>query len=234
MGDHTLAVWTAGLTTGLAVSLLAASYRSGWRAQLRTAGATSAEVAAWLPGDELLPDADLVTTRAIAIDAPPGCVWPWLVQMGSGRAGAYVGDWIGSLLGFDLHSAEVVLPQFQDIELGDEFPYGRGGGVMSVEALEPEQRLAFRLCGGRWISSFALIPYLDTTRLVSRHRIALPRPSTIAGQLSGLLIEFAGAVVERQMLVGIRDRAERLARSREFAASYPVRTDSFVWSGERL
>ncbi len=50
--------------------------------------ARDGEVAAKLPGDELLPDAGLVTTRAVTVDAPPEAIWPWLVQMGSGRGGA--------------------------------------------------------------------------------------------------------------------------------------------------
>lgn len=234
MGDHTLAVWTTGLTTGLAVTLLAASYRSEWRVQLRNWGATPDEAAAWLPGDELLPDADLITTRAIEIGAPPSCVWPWLIQMGCGRAGGYAGDWLGNLLGLDLHSADVILPQFQDVELGDEFPHHGPGGAMSVEALEPESQLAFKLAGGRWISSFALIAHLDTTRLVSRNRIAPPRTSAISRSASGVLIEFIGFVLERRMLLGLKERAERLACGREFAQEYPVRADSYIWSGEHL
>ena len=62
-----------------------------------------------LPGDELLPDAGLVTTRAITIAVPPEAIWPWLVQMGSGRGGAYSYDWIENLLGLRMHSADEIL-----------------------------------------------------------------------------------------------------------------------------
>jgi hypothetical protein len=58
------------------------------RTQLRW-GATPEEVAAPLPGDEILPDADLVATRATDVDAPPERVWPWLAQLGQGRGGFY-------------------------------------------------------------------------------------------------------------------------------------------------
>src|SRR5229473_6289528 len=71
---------------GLGLALLAASYPLLWRDRCLTWGATPDEVASNLRGDELLPDADLVTTKAIAIHAPPDRVWPWLVQMGSGRS----------------------------------------------------------------------------------------------------------------------------------------------------
>jgi hypothetical protein len=60
-----------------------------FRYRCLTWGARDDEVAAKLPGDELLPDAGLVTTRASTVDAPPSAIWPWLAQMGSDRGGAY-------------------------------------------------------------------------------------------------------------------------------------------------
>jgi hypothetical protein len=162
MGENALAAYAVGFTTGIAVTVLAASYHYVWRNRLVTWGATAAEVAADLPGDDLSPGADLVTTRAVAISAPPSCVWPWLAQMGSGRAGRYSYDWIENLFGLDMHSAEVILPQFQNIVPGDEFPIGGRHGVMRVELAEPEQHLALEFCDGRLISSFALLPQART------------------------------------------------------------------------
>src|SRR5438270_10764913 len=68
-------------------------------------GATEAEADARLPGDELLEDAKMVSTRAVTIDAPASAVWPWIVQMGVGRGGAYTYEWIDRPLGADLHRA---------------------------------------------------------------------------------------------------------------------------------
>ena len=84
------------------------------------------EVTAKLPGDELLPNAGLVTTRAITVHAPAGAIWPWLAQLGSGRGGAYSYDWIENLLGLNMHSAGEILPRDQDIKVGDEIPLGAG------------------------------------------------------------------------------------------------------------
>ena len=65
------------------------------RRPILTWGATSEEAASHLPGDELLKDADGVSTRAITIDAPAASVWPWRAQIGpSPRGGAYTYDWI--------------------------------------------------------------------------------------------------------------------------------------------
>ena len=67
----------------------AETYRRALRAPVLTWGATAEEAELLLPGDELLEEADVVSTRAVTIAAPPSAVWPWLVQMGSGRGGAY-------------------------------------------------------------------------------------------------------------------------------------------------
>ena len=107
-------------------------------------GATPAEAAARLPGDELLEDADGIATRAITIDAPAAAVWPWLAQMGpSPRGGAYTYDWIENLLGLDMHSANEVLPEFQHPQVGDVLGYG--GNRMRYDRVEPGHALA----GGR-------------------------------------------------------------------------------------
>ena len=47
-------------------------------------GATDAEVAAAMPGDEIEPIARVRATRAISVDAAPEAVWPWIVQIGFG------------------------------------------------------------------------------------------------------------------------------------------------------
>ena len=130
---------------GLAVGLAPLAYPLFLRRRCLTWGARAEEAAMKLPGDELLPDAGLVTSRAITIDAPPDAIWPWLVQMGSGRGGAYTYDWIENLLGLNMHSADEILPEFQDLKAGDQLPMGPGRPVMRVEVLDPERTLAIRI-----------------------------------------------------------------------------------------
>src|SRR5690349_13402587 len=110
-----------------AATLVAAAYSPPVRRWCLTYGATAEEAAGVLPGDELLPDPDVVSTRAVTIGAAPQAVWPWLVQMGSGRGGAYTYDWIENLFGLNMHSADEILPQFQDLAAGDVLPLGADG-----------------------------------------------------------------------------------------------------------
>jgi hypothetical protein len=90
------------------------------RRQLRW-GATSDEVTAALPGDERLPTADLVATRAITVRAPIAEVWPWVAQLGQGRGGFYSYDRLENLVGCDVHSADRIVPEWQQVHVGDPF-----------------------------------------------------------------------------------------------------------------
>lgn len=99
----------AGLA--LAAGLETATYRR-WRPWCLSWGTTNDEATRALAGDELLADPAIMATRAVWVAAPPSVIWPWLVQMGPGRAGAYTYDWIENVLGLGMHSADQILPQF--------------------------------------------------------------------------------------------------------------------------
>jgi hypothetical protein len=189
-----------------ALALLAALYPL-LRRSILTWGATAEEVVSRLPGDELLEDADGVSTRAMTIDAPAVSVWPWLAQMGpSPRGGAYTYDWIENLLGLDMHSVDRVLPEFQHPEVGDTISFGAKG--MRLERIEPPHVLSWRSEDANWAWTFVLTERDGTTRLISRNRFRLP---TRAARIGMVPMEPASLVMERKMLRGIKERAERLA-----------------------
>ena len=165
-----------------------------------TWGATDAEAAQRLPGDELLEEADGVATRAIEIEAPPAAVWPWIAQMGpSPRGGAYTYDWIENLLGLNMHSVDRVLPEFQHPQLGETIGYG--SNRMRLERVEPEHVLAWRSEDGNWVWTFILEARNGSTRLISRNRFRLP---TLTACLGMIPMGPASLVMERKMLRGIK------------------------------
>ena len=198
------AVVAAGIAGGVLL------YRRVLREPVLTWGATAEEAARPLPGDELLEDADIVATRAISIDAPPSAVWPWLVQMGPGRGGAYTYDWVERALGLDMHSADRVIPELQQLEVGDVLPVSPKGPGMRVEVLEPERALVSRSEDGRWVWAFVLEERDGGTRLLSRNRIATAG-SPLGARIGTAAMEPGSLVMERKMLLGIKQRAERLA-----------------------
>jgi hypothetical protein len=200
-----LAMGVAGGVAGFTV----AAYPALWRTRCLTWGARIDEVTREMPGDDLLPDAPLVSTRAISVQAPPSAIWPWLVQMGPGRGGAYTYDWIENLLGLDIHSADEILPQFQDLQVGDVLPLNPKVG-MRVEVLEPERAMMMRSIDGAWVWAFGLFPDENgQTRLVSRNRIQDPTAGPVARAVSTYVMEPGSLVMERKMLLGLKARAER-------------------------
>ena len=184
----------------------AAIYHFLLREPILNWGASDAEVAAMLPGDELLPEADGVSTRAITIDAPPSAVWPWIVQIGPyPRGGVYTYDWIENLLGLHMRSSDEVLEQFQNPQLGDSI--GFGGNSMEVALLEPGRTLVWRSSDTNWVWAFNLIEDVGRTRLISRNRFRLPRVIDKVGMVPMVP---GSLVMERKMLFGIKQRAESL------------------------
>lgn len=198
----------------LPIAVLCALYAVFLRRPVLNWGATAEETLARLPGDELLEDADGIATRAITINAPAASVWPWLAQMGpSPRGGAYTYDWIENLFGLNMHSVDEVLPEFQNPQVGDEIGYE--ANKMRVELVEPERAFAWRSTDGNWVWAFTLFEAEGVTRLISRNRFLLPTP---VAKLGMWVMEPGSLVMEHKMLVGIKERAERLAAGQRAAA----------------
>ncbi len=199
---------------GLAVAAAGiAGILLGRRAALRW-GATDEEYVDPLPGDELIPRPDLTATRAVTVHAPAEAVWPWLAQLGQGRGGLYSYDVLENLVGCDIHSADRVVPEWQDVEPGDEFKL-HPDVALCVASVEPERALVIR--GGVQMGETAP-PYdftwaftlrelsAEETRLVVRERYGYAR------RWAPLLVEpvsVVSFVMTRKMLQGIRDRVER-------------------------
>jgi hypothetical protein len=182
-------------------------------------GATDAEFNESLPGDDLIATADLSATRAITIRASAGLVWPWIAQLGQGRGGFYSYDWLENLARCDIHSADRIVPEWQDVAVGDEVRLAPEVSL-AVSSVEPKRSLVLR--GGIPIGNSAP-PYdftwafalrdepNETTRLLVRERYAYTR------RWARLVVEPAEAVsfvMSKKMLRGIRDRAERTAAQR--------------------
>jgi hypothetical protein len=177
-------------------------------------GATEEEIARVMPEDEFVQHPTMVTNRAVTIRARPEEVWPWLVQLGAKRGGFYSYDWIERLMGLGITSTHRILPEFQHLEVGET-----AGLPAPVIALEPNRAL---IMGGRQTwgeGTWALVLYpVDErqTRLVSRTRYDLDWRKLIR-VLPPRLIPFyllfdpGEFVMIRKMLLGIKERAERLS-----------------------
>jgi hypothetical protein len=174
-------------------------------------GATPSDLERVMAGDGLLTDATFSYTIVVNVNAPPEDIWPWLVQLGYHRGGLYSYDWLDRLFGYlDRPSANRILPEFQHIAVGDEIPLGRGPS-WPIAAIEPCRALVLdmrKMGGFDWVWQFGLYTVDEKqTRLVSRSRV---RPYTVSARLFTYVIEPAGFLMTRRMLLGLKQRAETL------------------------
>jgi len=179
-------------------------------------GATGQEAGESLPGDDLITRPDLSATRAITVGAPADQVWPWIAQLGQGRGGFYSYDFLENLAGCDIHSADQIVPEWQDVEVGDQIMLAPQV-ALTVALLERGRSLVLR--GGvpagdtpppydfTWAFTLQEEPS-GTTRLLVRERYAYTRPWA---RLLVEPVEAVSFVMSQKMLRGIRDRAERAA-----------------------
>jgi hypothetical protein len=197
----------AGCVYGAALSF----YLLAIRSRLLRWGASDGEVVREVAGEQAVPAPYTVTTRAVTIRARPDRIWPWLAQMGAGRGGLYSYDWLDRLFGYiSAPSSEEILPQFQNLTVGDVIPLAEGPS-WSVIVVERDQALVVEPVAGQ-ISWAWLLNALDadTTRLISRVRMRVgSKPLLLA---LAPAIELPWFLMERGMLHGIKRRAESLAR----------------------
>jgi hypothetical protein len=204
---------------GAAIALLLAAYPSALimlRPWYTHWGVSLAERASTMPGDELVAEPGYRIDHGLTVQAPAAAVWPWLVQIGQDRGGFYSYDWLERLVGDPVHNVDRIVPEWQSLKRGDlvrAAPPNYLGGALGkdlgwrVAAIVPERALVLDGWG-----AFVLESVNDTTtRLLARTR-GEGRPSFVAvplAPLGMLLFEPAHFVMERRMLVGIKERAER-------------------------
>jgi len=199
-----LALLTVLLFVATAYVLACRPYQLHW-------GATDAEFERPMAGDELNSNPSFLATRAITIEGSPKEIWPWLLQMGYGRAGYYGYDLLenaGSPEG--LRSANEILPRFQEFVVGDEVPISAVVS-MTFHTIEPNRHLI-------WLGNehtdpgaftWALYPLdEDRTRLVSRIRWTYHPTSIVIFSLE-LFTEFADHIAVRKILQGVKQRVEQ-------------------------
>ncbi len=178
-------------------------------------GATESEVCAAMPGDEIAPGANMSSTRAIAIRAPAAQIWPWLAQLGQGRGGMYSYEWLENLAGCDIHNTDRILPEYQNLQVGDLIHMGpEGYPFYSVVQVEPNRALVLRphdpktKAPGRAAWSFLLTEQGDgTTRLISRQQMVY-EPSVASFIGWKVMTEPLSFVMEHKMLRTLKALAE--------------------------
>jgi hypothetical protein len=181
--------------------LLARPYQLHW-------GATNQETSQSMPGDQLDLNPEFFATRAITISGTPEQIWPWLLQMGYGRAGYYGYDIIenlGSPRG--IRSSDHILPEFQKFKVGDGVPISSVANMVFYE-IEPNRYVIWT--GTDYQGSFIWALYPEDegqTRLVSRIRWSFhwTQPRLLA---LDIFTEFTDSLAVREILQGVKGHVE--------------------------
>jgi len=171
-------------------------------------GATDSEVGRSMPGDADVPRPTFNATRGVTVATTPEQIWPWLVQIGEGRAGWYSYDWLDNL---GRHSAERIMPELQHLAVGDVIPMspdGKHGNV--VKAFDCNRWMLWGDPAGQATWYWGLYPVDEQqTRLITRVRMRYRATSLLA--LFNPLVEFTDIAMMRKCMLGIKRRAEAAA-----------------------
>ena len=169
-------------------------------------GATEEELERSMPGDEIVERPTFDATRAITVRARPEEIWPWIVQIGTTRAGWYSYDLLDNL---GRPSARDILPQFQDLKVGDVIPMSPDGkqGPLVKDFEEDRWMLWWDGEGGMsWAWGLYPVGEEEHTRLITRVKM---RYKWLSPELLfDMLVEFTDIIMMRKMLLGIKERAE--------------------------
>jgi hypothetical protein len=208
---------TCARTTNL-LRLIVMLSIAGWlRHRLRNWGASQTEQAKVLPGDELISDPTDTVTRAVEIHAPAETVWKWLVQIGQDRGGLYSYDAIENAIGLNIHSADEIHAEWQNLAVGDlvrlvpeRWPAMPGGYAMPVVQIDHARHLVLlqRRPEQPWnaVWSFHIVPDGPVKcRLLSR---STSERGKLPIWLITQLMDPVTMIMTRRMLLGIKRRAE--------------------------
>ena len=162
-------------------------------------GSTPADTDHPLPGDELLPARGTDIVHAITVQAPPEEVWPWVAQLGQDRGGFYSYEWLENLAGCRMRNADRIHPEWQHREPGETVCLHPLNGL-AVTLFEPGLALGLE----NWGTVVVEPAGEGGSRLIVRSRV--PSGGAAAGYAA--LMELPHFVMERRMLLGIKERAE--------------------------
>jgi hypothetical protein len=206
----------AGDAIGVAflVWVSAASLLWPWH---RSWGTDPSEWTLALPGDRSPRAPALEIMHAVTIDAAPDAVWPWLVQLGQDRAGFYSYAWLERAFGAQITNSDTIRPEWQSLRAGDRVYATQSGYLASVlperpgwvvDRVEPGRVLVLRNWG-----AFVLQPTAEgRTRFLIRSTISNERIPAWAAAINFTAFELPHFIMQRRMMLGIKERAERAAR----------------------
>lgn len=226
------------LTIAIALAVFVVIYILFLRSWHMRYGTIGDEATRPLPGDEMVKSPKALATHGEQINASAAEIWPWLVQMGQARGGFYSYDWLENLFGCDITNADRVMPEFQDLKVGDGVKLHPKAPPLTVKIIEPERAIV--IVGGTDLqpsmtidrSFLGLHRYkaytwafvLDEQSPNSTRFLARVRGDWRGGGIIGFIrnrvfMEPAHSIMQRKMNLGLKERVEAERAKKQAAAS---------------
>jgi hypothetical protein len=148
-------------------------------------------------------------TSVISINTTPKEIYSRLVQFGLSRVSLYIFDWLENPLGFDLPSANQILPEYQHLPLGHDICMVKDRSISQVSILDPGRYFGWQSPepDGRLMWNFILGLYSvdeQHTRLVVRETL----DPAVFPAIDLLILEIQDVVMEQKLLDTLKQRVE--------------------------
>jgi hypothetical protein len=171
---------------------------------------TDAERARTLPGDDRV-HADVQMDRAFDLPAKPSDVWPWLVQLGKGRAGWYLPRSAERFVPPSRRAVRRLVPELQHLRVGETIPdWGGRRATLTLAAMDRDRYLLHTSRRGTVDVTWAVVltpAGRGGTRVQSRVRLGPVRRRWLAEHAGGPL----DLVTILGLAHGLRERLEEQA-----------------------
>lgn len=188
-------------------------------------GLTAEEAEREYPGDELIGEPRWGWTHGVEIDAPAASVWPWVAQIGQDKGGFYSYQWLENLAGCEVQNAALIREDWQTIREGDEFKIHPRGPSMSVAEVEPGKYFVVTAGADPPVPGSEVAEHPENhvrvswlfmvedlgparSRFISRYRVTYGSGVKTRLLYGPWLVEPVGFMMDRRMLLGVKERAE--------------------------
>ncbi|KAL9089173.1 MAG: hypothetical protein Q9159_002644 [Coniocarpon cinnabarinum] len=169
------------------------------------------------PGDDVIPDAVMIYDQTRRVNASPSDVWPWVLQVGKGRAGWYTPAAWERFLPQSWHATRAINPEWQKLKPGDRVDdYGfSADDFFIVQEVVPQRALVYKTDRYGASFSWSLILHEISEAGESATLLHLRFRGRIAATGFGrtLLVRGGGIldhVTTAPMLAGLAERAEKV------------------------
>jgi hypothetical protein len=211
-------------------------------------GAGAEGAARRYPGDELVPEPRWGWTHAIQVEAPAADVWPWVTQIGADRGGFYSYEWLENIIGCQVRNAAEIHPEWAARE-GGELRLHPKAPPLRIVSVQPGRALVACMppvhtlsdagqgkspqsagsarSKDRWMTAswlFLVEPHGPAwCRVISRYRCGTSDDLSSRLQFGPAIVEPVSFAMDRRMLIGIKQRAERAQEEPLASARRPAR-----------